>query len=199
MKKTISLVIALILALSTTSVAFAENPPPTDAGTGTLEIGGTTFYVVAKPFTLETQSLNGSKVTMTEKKVDTAWEAVDPRGTGDGWHVMVSATDFVNTGDPSKTIAISGFKVILLNDNISTEDDTSSAKPVSDITTLTPLPTGIDPDKPIMLMHTVNVIQGDGMGSYLFSPEFQLMYPANTYAGTYESIVTVAIVTGPTV
>ena len=36
-----------------------------------------------------------------------------------------------------------------------------------------------------------------GMGQFGFTPSFQLAFPANTYAGTYVSTVTVTIITAP--
>ena len=42
-----------------------------------------------------------------------------------------------------------------------------------------------------------NAAANTGMGSFNLTPTIQVAIPANTYAGTYQSTVTVAIVSGP--
>ena len=42
-----------------------------------------------------------------------------------------------------------------------------------------------------------NAAANTGMGGFTVTPTVQVAIPANTYAGTYTSTVTVAVVSGP--
>jgi hypothetical protein len=42
-----------------------------------------------------------------------------------------------------------------------------------------------------------NAAANSGMGKFTVTPTVQVAIPANTYAGTYTSTVTVAVVSGP--
>ena len=115
------------------------------------------------------------------------WSAADPTGTGAGWHINISAANFIKQGDATKTIAVANFKVRVLDANITLVD--GNTKPTSSITAYTSL-SGT-------AQALMSAASGNGMGQYTYVPDFQLTVPAETVAGTYDSVVTVAIVSGP--
>ena len=103
----------------------------------------------------------------------------------DGWHIIVSSTDFTKTGDVSKTISATGF-------------DISSVPTVTTIS-------GDDVNKPTAYqgclagagLKLLSAEPGDGIGMYEVTPELSLGIPAETYAGTYTATITETIATGP--
>ncbi len=100
----------------------------------------------------------------------------DGRGTGAGWSLTVSATDFEEINDPSKTIAASGFSVSAVN---MTRDAGSPAGSVTQNTgALSP---------PLTML---NATSPGGRGSYRAVPDLSLLVPAETFIGTYASTVT---------
>jgi hypothetical protein len=119
-----------------------------------------------------------AKVTVT---------ATDNRGTGLGWHVNLSGTNF--NGDNGKSIAISNLSLtadalqgIAINGyNPSTDGiSKSNASPVT--TSQTPI-LSAQPMK--------------GMGQYKLEMNGALKIPAGTLVGTYTSVLTVQIASAP--
>ena len=130
-----------------------------------------------------TVTLNGA--TQIAAGATSSWQAVDATGSGNGWHVDVSASDFLDgTGH---SISVAGFKISLSDAAITYVD--GNAQPISQVTTLTPLsPT------PLKLALAAS---GQGMGTYTLLPGFTLDVPPSTYAGSYISIVTVTATAAP--
>jgi hypothetical protein len=56
------------------------------------------------------------------------------------------------------------------------------------------VPAGAGPPTAVKLF---NAAANTGMGSFTVTPTVQVAIPANTFAGTYTSTVTVALVSGP--
>ncbi len=114
----------------------------------------------------------------------TPWRAIDARGTGAGWNITVSSTDFTSA---LGGIAVANFKVQLLGSKIVKISGNTS--PASGATTFQPL--GATPLK------LLSASTGQGMGTYDYTPDFQLTVPAQALAGTYQAVVTVSINSGP--
>lgn len=114
----------------------------------------------------------------------TPWRATDSRGTGTGWNVTVSSTDFTS---PSGGIAVANFKLQLLAAKI--VKVSGNAVPSSAATSYQPLG-----GTPLKLL---SAGVGQGMGAYDYTPDFQLTVPAQTLAGSYQAVVTVSINSGP--
>lgn len=171
---TLAFALALVLALGLAGIAYAD---------ATVTISGGTLSVTGQSISF-TASLTGADQTVYDNDA-TNWSAVDPTGTGAGWHVNISATDFSDGG--TKTIAVSNFKVKLDAGNITTV--AGNTAPTSQITSYTAL----SGTAQSLLSAAVDA----GMGSYTFVPDFSLDLAAETYAGTYTSTVTVAIVASP--
>lgn len=174
--------LTLILALAMVGSALAA--------TGEVVISGGSLSVTAQDINFAA-TLDGTDQIVYDTD-SAAWEAKDPTGTGSGWHINISATDFSCTAGSctGKTIAVANFKVRLQNANISIhEGGGGNDLPVSDIASYTSLSGTADR---LML-----AAAGEGMGWYDFTPDFSLDLAAETYAGTYQSTVTVGIISGP--
>jgi len=84
--RAVTLMVLLALALSVTTVVYAE--------TGTVAVTGGSLAVTAANVTLSGVSLTGADLTSTS--TSNAWTAKDPTGTGAGWRLTVASTDFTS-------------------------------------------------------------------------------------------------------
>jgi plastocyanin len=178
--------------------------------TATLSLGARTLYVhgrdaagnwgstataalnvtIGSGLSLTTQAVNfGSVLLNAADQVITtspqAWRAADARGTGAGWNVTLTAADFTS---PGGTIPVANFKVQLLASKVTTVS--GNAPPVTRVTSFQPLSN----TSPLKLL---SAGAGEGMGSYDFTPDFELMVPASTAAAVYEAALVVSINSGP--
>ena len=140
--------------------------------------------VAAKHIQFEAVTLNGQP-QVSNGTTASPWDVKDPTGTGAGYHVNIKATDF--SDGAGHIIAVSGFRTLLPEASIVLVQ--GNEKPLSGMTTATAL-SGTDQ---VLLSAALN----KGMGTYTANPTFTLDVPAETYAGAYESVVTVQIVAGP--
>lgn len=168
------LVVLVSLAIYGAGVATAD--------TVTVVINGGTLSMTAggnqtlNPVTLDgtDKSTTGSLGTLDVK---------DARGTGAGWNVVVASTDFVKTGDPTKTIAAGGFNV--------------PAAPVVTTVAGNAAPTSFAGALNGAGLKLLSAALDEGMGEYQTTPDLQLAVPAETYAGTYTATVTETVTSGP--
>jgi hypothetical protein len=173
-RKIVVLTLVLLLSLALTVPAFAD---------ATVTISGGTLSVTAQSIGFGTVTLNGTDQTVFDGDA-TLWQAKDPTGTGSGWHVTIAAADF---SDGTHTIAASNFKAKLADATILTV--AGNTAPASSLTAYTALST--------TPQTFLSAAANQGMGTYTFVPDFSLDVAAETFAGTYTSTVTVAIVAGP--
>lgn len=112
------------------------------------------------------------------------WQAADARGSGAGWNVTISSTDFSSADG---VISVPNFKVRLRPEKV--VPVSGNTPPTSQILTFQPLS-----GSPLKIL---SAAPGDGMGSYDFIPDFRLTVPAETSEGAYQAILTVSISSGP--
>ena len=183
-KRTIILLITLALLIVTATTVLAE--------TATVAITGGTLSFSSDNVSLSGVTLGGSDTTSTSASGSNSWSAVDATGSGAGWNVTIDATDF--TDGSSHTLDISDtsqeFKIQLLDNDITVTS--GNTKPVSQVTSLTAIP-----ESPAAALKFVSAATDTGMGTYAISPSFELEIPAETYAGSYSSTVTITAVSGP--
>jgi hypothetical protein len=171
-----------VLALTIASPSFAQG-----VVTGTATVTGGTLDLVAEddPTFLET-TLNGTDQTQTDS---IAMSVNDFTGSGDGWNLQITSTAF---SDGSHALANTAMTITGVGAVCDGGDCT--------------LPTGNEIVYPFTVpADTVapaagkffNAEIGSGMGDFTVTPAFQLAIPANTYAGAYESTVTITLATAP--
>lgn len=167
---------AAVVSLDVTSV-------PAGAEVARISILGGSLSVTTTPVAFGVVSLLGADLIVDTQP--SPWNATDARGSGLGWNVTLTATDFTSTGG---TIASGNFKMKLDDANIAAVG--GNASPTSQATSYQPL----DSVLPLKLMAAA---VATGMGSYDFTPDARLTIPAESVPGTYEAFMTVSINSGP--
>lgn len=181
---------SLVLA-TTASIAQADDSNVTVTGDSltlgsiaTSDFGGIT--------------LNGAAQSTTATM--DAFTVTDARGTGVGWNVTVSASSFKEYADGAyvasgKTLGTSRFTMATAS--AAKVDATSSGLPTMTSGAYT-LDADADSDGVSEAVKIASAATDDGMGSYTVTPgQLGLSVPANVYAKTYRSDVTVTLSTGP--
>ncbi len=184
-----------IIVISLTMMMLVMSAFAVGAETGTIDLEEGTLSVTTDQIGFNAITLDGTDQTAISASSTNNWTVTDARGSGAGWNVTISATDFSfgagNEIDISDTD--SEFKIQLLDANITVVS--GNAKPASQVTSLTPIPEdGVNPPLKIL-----SAAVSTGMGSYAFNPNFELEIPADLHvgAGAYSSTVTVTAATGP--
>jgi hypothetical protein len=164
------------LALVATSVAFAAALTATANVTGTA---GISLNLPANPSINDT--LDGTDQTATYAPV---LGVVDARGSGTGWNLTVSATNFSDgAGHTLAPGTITGAAQICHSG--------SSCTAATSAGITYPLTVGAVASK------FFNAALNTGLGKLDVTPTFSVSIPGNAYAGTYTSTVTLAATTGP--
>lgn len=186
-KKVIATAMALGIAATAFSTHSFANTTSSVSG-GQLTGGGVTFAPLSA-------TLNGSKVTASANW--TIGDVSDARGTGAGWNVSMSLTQFKEVDGAGayvtggKSLATSSLKVLTVP-TIAKKDSTSS-----ETTTITPVAL----NTPLDTGSVVKLLSADadgGMGSYEFGNlGVTLTIPANAYAKTYKTEATVTLNEAP--
>jgi WxL domain surface cell wall-binding len=171
-----------ILVLAFTALMVMMSVVPALAQ-GEVEVIGGSLSISAAPISITDVTLTGVAQNNIAGTT-TPWTAKDPTGTGAGWNLTIAATDFTNA--ESKTIAVTGFEVTLLDSAILLVD--GNTKPTSSRTTASALGAA---------QKLVSADVDTGMGTYTLQPTFTLDVPAATYAGEYTSTVTLQMVSAP--
>lgn len=186
------LLLSSVVALATTaSVARADDTNVTVTG-GDLTLGSITTGDFGGI------TLNGAAQSTTATM--NAFSVTDARGTGLGWNVTVSASSFKEyaSGEyvaSGKTLGTS--RLTMAAASAAKVDVSSSGLPSMTSGTYT-LDADANSDGTSDAVKIASAASGDGMGSYTITPgQLGLSVPANVFAKTYRSDVTVTLSTGP--
>ena len=167
----------------------------------TAMLGGTALaassvHIIAGSLTITTPTVgNFADVTLdgtahtTQATVGT-YDVIDATGSGSGWKVQAQASQFSTGGATPILLATGSLK--LEASTVAANNATSGAVP-----TIVSGPYTIDSGSAVKI---ASAAVGAGMGSYKFTPPanaLTLSIPSSAYAGTYNSTVTVSVVTGP--
>lgn len=172
---------------------------PTLAADGTVTItGGTLAFGTAPVVNAATGvNLNGLD-TSTPYTINL--DVNDPTGTGAGWNVTMTSTTFA--GPPTGTAANTGKSLATGASTIAARPATScysgsTCTLATDGTVVSypyTVPAGaVAPTATKMYSAAANT----GLGRMTFSPTVSIAIPANTYAGTYTSTVTLSLLSAP--
>jgi hypothetical protein len=167
-------------AVGSDETAWME-PTPAGAVQASVLIQGGNLTNTAQNIPFGSVALTGSDQTVASTPA--IWQARDARGTGDGWNVTLSSTNFSGAG----SIDVANFKMRQLQASIVTVGGNTA--PTSLVTSFQSLS-----GTPLKVLAATG---GAGMGTYDYTPDFQLTVPASAPAGSYTANVTVSINSGP--
>lgn len=175
-----ALAVAVALALPASALgAEAET-------TGTIEGGSLSLTTSAAPTFSAT--LDGTNQTPTYELPMTLQ---DSTGTGSGWNVTVTSTEFTTGGESPHTLSTEASSVSSM---VSECAEGTCTAPTNSVTYPLSVPAGATAPEAVKLF---NAAEETGLGKFLLTPTTSVSVPANTYAGTYTSTITLASVSGP--
>lgn len=183
------LVFLSILAMTFGGAAIAAFA---DSGTGaSVAVGGGSLSESAPT------AVAATAVTLTGDDQTTIYalplSVNDPRGNGAGWNMTISATQFTGTTSNTNTLPsdaqyISSAPTAACASNGGSGHCTA---PTNSVSYTSPLTITTSAQK------FYDAAAGTGLGKFTVTTVVNVSIPANTYADTYTSTVSVAIVSGP--
>jgi hypothetical protein len=155
--------------------------------TGTVEGGSLALTTSAAPAFSAT--LDGTDQTPTYALPLTI---EDLRGSGAGWNATITSTEFTTGGETPRTLStgassITGVTNACVEGNACT-DPTNAVSYALSVPAAAEAPTAVK---------FFNASAGTGMGVFSNTPTVAVSIPADTYAGSYSSTITLASVSGP--
>lgn len=111
-------------------------------------------------------------------------------GGAAGWNITITSTQF-STGS-SQTLAANASSVQAVSRACA--GGASCLSPTNTITYPLTIPAGSTPPSAVKL---TNAAAGTGTGIFTITPTIAVTVPANSYAGSYTSTLTIALVSGP--
>jgi hypothetical protein len=172
-------------ALSFSSVASAAttaNPTVT----GTVAGGALSVATSAAPTFSANLALGDSTPTYTLPLT-----ATDTTGTGAGWNLTISSTQFTTGGGTPHTLAANASAITGVTSVCATGTCTN---PTNAVTYPVVVPAAATPPTAVKF---VNAAASTGMGAFTVTPTVGVFVPSTTFAGSYSSTLTVSIVSGP--
>lgn len=180
------------LRLGATLVAAAAFAFPASALAATAESTGT---VTAGSLSLTTEAaptfsatLNGTDQTPTYTLPMTV---EDSTGSGSGWNTTITSTQFTTGGETPRTLSTTASSMSGVTSECA---EGTCTDPTNAVTYPLTVPAGATAPTAVKFF---NAAEETGMGKFTVTPTVGVSIPANTYAGTYTSTVTLASVSGP--
>jgi len=135
-----------------------------------------------------TVALNGSAQTKTDS---TAIDVKDFRGSGAGWNLQITSTQF--SAGAGKTLATDATTITLTS--AACDTPLAGCTPaVNTILTPVTVPAAATAPTAVKFFSTPALT---GMGDFTVTPNFSLAVPADVFAGTYNSTMTITIGNAP--
>jgi hypothetical protein len=178
----VSMVVVLAAIFSLAGTGFAQTD---STGSVTVTGGALSMGTPADP------AFTGVALDGTDKTT-TATSTIDVKdltGTGAGWNLQVTSTTFTSTVD-GHTLANTATTITGVLDVC----DATCTAPTNSIGYAVNVPA--DTVAPVAVKF-FNAALDTGMGDFTITPTFQMAIPADTFAGTYESTITVSLVSAP--
>lgn len=178
----LSFLLLLIFTPNISSIAFA------DSTTGTATVNAGTLTEANATVPAPSATLNGTDQTVNYTLAITV---IDATGSGSGWNLTITSTTFT-TSAPVHTLATSASS--LTGVTAVCFASTTCTDPTNAITYPVAVPAGGSAPTAVKFF---NAAANSGMGKFTITPTINISLPANTYAGTYTSTITLAVVNGP--
>jgi len=180
----------LLVGLGVSLAAAVSASPALGASatvTGTISAGTLSIATTATPSFSVT--LNGSDQTASYTVPTTVTDAT---GSGLGWNLTITSTQFTTGGGSPQTLSTSASSVTSVSN--SCVGGVTCTSPTNSIGYPVGVPAGSTPPAAVKYF---NAAASSGQGQFTNTPTVQVAVPANTIAGTYTSTLTLAAVSGP--
>jgi WxL domain surface cell wall-binding len=166
------------------------------AAGASADTGLVTGTVTARTLSQSTSATPSFSVTLNGTDQTASYTlpitVTDSRGSGAGWNLTVTSTQFTTGGGSPNTLSTSASTISAASATCNT--GSSCTNPTNSVSYPLGLPAGATPPTAVKFF---NAALTTGLGKFTLTPTVQVSVPANTYAGTYTSTVTLAIVSGP--
>jgi hypothetical protein len=184
--------IGTLLAGGLAMVALgAWNAIPAAAATATTTISGASLAFVSTPPNVSfSVTLNGLDQTVSSAQ---AIDVGDATGSGTGWNITATSTQFSTGGGSARTLSTSATTVDSAP-TVACDSGASCAVATDSVTYPYALPAGSTAPTATKLF---NATANTGMGNQTVTPTWRVSIPANTFAGTYTSTWTISLVSAP--
>ncbi len=176
-----ALIVAGVLAFPGSALAAEAT------ATGTIEGGSLSLTTSAAPTFSAT--LDGTDKTAT---YNLPLRVEDLTGSGAGWNTTITSTQFTTGGENAKTLATSASSLTAVTSEC--VEEVTCTDPTNAISYPVSVPAGSTAPEAVKFF---DAAAGTGMGKFSLNPTVSVSIPANTYAGTYTSTITLASVSGP--
>src|SRR5947209_17948550 len=157
------------------------------AVTGTISAGTLSIATSASPTFSVT--LNGTDQTASYTVPTTVTDAT---GSGLGWNLTITSTQFTTGGGSPQTLSTSASSVTGVSNSCA--GGVTCTSPTNSISYPVAVPAGSTPPAAVKYF---NAAAATGEGQFTNTPSVSVSVPANTYAGSYTSTLTLAAVSGP--
>jgi len=179
----------LLLALAAGALAITV---PASAMAATATVTGTLTGSTLSVATSATPSFSDNLDLGDQTQNYTVPLAVqDTRGTGVGWNLTITSTQFTTGGGTPNTLATNASSMTAVG---VTPGTGTSTNPTNAIGYPVAVPAASVPPTAVKFF---NAAANTGMGRFTVTPTIGVFVPQNSYVGTYSSTLTVAIVSGP--
>jgi hypothetical protein len=159
-----------------------------DSASATTTITGGTLTEATSSAPTISATLNGTDQTPTYTM---AIDTNDATGSGAGWNLTITSTQFTTGGTTPKTLSTSASSV---TSAVAVCKQGTCTNPTNSITYPFTIPAGSTPPTAVKLF---NAAVNTGMGDFTVTPTVSVAIPANSYAGTYTSTITLAVISAP--
>jgi hypothetical protein len=178
-----------IAALAALCIAAPASALADDvASTGTVD-PGTLSLTTTTPAPTFGVTLNGTDQAGT---YDVPLTLTDSTGSGSGWNATITSTRFTTGGATPRTLAATASTITGVTSVCATGTCTMPTNAVA--AGALQVPAGATAPAPVKF---VNAAADSGMGQFTVTPTVSVAIPANAYAGTYTTTLTLASVSGP--
>jgi hypothetical protein len=159
----------------------------TSTVTGTISAGSLSIATSATPTFSVT--LNGSDQTPSYTGATTVTDAT---GSGAGWNLTVTSTQFTTGGGTPRTLSTTASTVTGVTS--SCVGGSTCTNPTNALTYPIAVPAAATPPAAAKYF---NAAAATGAGQFTNTPTIAIAVPANTLTGTYTSTLTLSAVSGP--
>lgn len=177
-----SLIVVGIATLAAPASSLAAS------ATATGNVSGSTFSVGTSSAPSFSANLDSGDSTPT---YNAALTSQDTRGTGAGWNETITSTQFTTGGGTPNTLAANASS---LTGVAVTNGTGSNTAPTNSVSYPVGVPSAATAPAAVKFF---NASANTGMGRFTLTPTVGVFVPQNSFAGTYTSTLTIAIVSGP--